>query len=248
MDGTVTALVSASLTRSGLTLSTAARRAGVSPSTLHRVLAGKVDPSVGTVRSILRACGAELRLDDPPLADPRAAAAARALLEDGYDPDGLDIAEWSERLVRWAEDDFERIVDEAGRASGVMHRPGRILLAGRPTLGRLASAGAASRQRWAISGVPGLTLRAFEDAVDPIALVWCDAPRDLAQLLAGDDVRETTSLRVASVILLSAEPELFLGGFVHDQVSYASPLQIMLDCISLGGSAADAARAEVGTW
>ena len=43
----------------GLTLSAVARRAGIAAETLSRIENGRTDPSVGTVRSILRALGAE---------------------------------------------------------------------------------------------------------------------------------------------------------------------------------------------
>src|SRR5215472_569125 len=91
------------LAASGLTPAAAARRAGVSASTLHRILNAQVDPSVGTLREIGFACGVQMELTGRRLSDPLAAAAARAMLEIGYRPTGdSEVEAWQHRLLRMA--------------------------------------------------------------------------------------------------------------------------------------------------
>jgi len=74
------------LGQAGLTAAEVARSAGVSCSTMHRVLGQQVDPSVGTVRQVALACGVELELTTRHTSDPYACAAARALFEGGRQP------------------------------------------------------------------------------------------------------------------------------------------------------------------
>ena len=49
----------------GLTVRAIAAQAGVAATTITRIESGRIDPTVGTLRSILRAAGRELRLDAP---------------------------------------------------------------------------------------------------------------------------------------------------------------------------------------
>jgi transcriptional regulator with XRE-family HTH domain len=107
--------------------SVVARRAGVSNSTLHRVMNDQVDPSIGTLREIAVACEVELALNTRPLADAAAAAAARVILEAGYLPSLPAVDLWIKRLGRQAGDDPIQIVEAAGRASSPLLRlrPGR---------------------------------------------------------------------------------------------------------------------------
>ncbi len=50
---------------SGLSIRALAARAGVAATTITRIESGRIDPTVGTLRSILGAAGRELRLDAP---------------------------------------------------------------------------------------------------------------------------------------------------------------------------------------
>jgi hypothetical protein len=50
------------------------------------------------------------------------------------------------------------------------------------------------------------------------------------------------------VVIVAAEPDLFLGTFERDRVVYAAPIQIAIDAISVGGDAAARAREEIRTW
>jgi transcriptional regulator with XRE-family HTH domain len=236
------------LKRSGLPASVVARRAGVSGSTLHRVLTDQVDPSIGTLREIAVACGVGLTLDTGPLTDAAAAAAARVILEEGYSPSlpGVDL--WIERLGRQVGDDPVQIVNAAGRASSPMLRPGSLLLAGPVEVGRVASAGEASGGRWALSGLAGFRLPGLWERLPAPTILWCENVRSVEQLLADADLPRATRPQRTSLAIVEADSALFINSFEKDRVHYAAPIQILLDGFSIGGVVADIARREAKSW
>lgn len=249
MEPDVGRLIAECIERSGLNARQVAARAGVSASTVHRILNGQVSPSVSTLHDITTAAGLELTMSAAPLASPAAAAAARAILDEHYPADvAADIDLWAGRLDGWTDGDPVQIVEEAARASGVLHRPGAVRLGGEATVGRLASAADSSGQRWALSGAAGLDLPSFDEAVPRISVLWCEDPSALRPLLTSGNLRPASAPHRATVVVVAAEPDLFLGAFEHDRVIYAAPIQIAIDAISVGGEAADRAREEIRTW
>lgn len=238
------------LESSRLSPAAAARRAGVSASTMHRILNDLVDPSVGTLREIALACEIQIDLTARPLSDPRAAAAARALLEGGYEPPSdSEVVAWQKRLPRMAASTSPvAIVKAAAAASGPLHRPGAVLLHGAVTLGRVASAGDASKGHWAVSGAAGLYLPSPGAAVPAVTILWCEDVRMVTHLLADTDLRQVQRPDRAALAVIAAEPELFAGSFTEGIVRYAAPIQIILDCIAQGGALADDATEEAMSW
>ncbi|MEU4453189.1 helix-turn-helix transcriptional regulator [Nocardioides sp. NPDC023903] len=249
MEQDVGRLVAECIERSGLNARQVAARAGVAASTVHRILNDQVSPSVATLHNITAACGLDLTLSTSTLASPAAAAAARAILDEDYPADvAPEIDQWAARLDAWTDGDPVQIIEEAGRASGVLHRPDAIRLSGEATIGRLASAGDASGQRWAVSGAAGLDLPAFDEAVPRISVLWCEDPSAIRPLLTGGTLRPASAPHRSTVVIAAAEPDLFLGTFERDRVVYAAPIQIAIDAISVGGDAAARAREEIRTW
>lgn len=249
MEQDVGRLVAECIERSGLSARQVAARAGVSASTVHRIVNGAVSPSVDTLDDITTACGAELTLTASPPATPAAAAGARAILDPQYPADVAPAVElWAGRLNTWADGDPIQIIEEAARASGVLHRPDAVRLSGEATVGRLASAGDASGGRWALSGAAGLELPSFDEAVPRITVLWCEDPSAVGALLTDGALRPASAPNRACVVVAAAEPDLFLGAFERDRVVYAAPIQIAIDAISVGGDAADRAREEIRTW
>lgn len=238
------------LAASGLTPAAAARRAGVSASTLHRILNAQVDPSVGTLREIGFACGVQMVLTSRRLSDPVAAAAARTMLEDGYSPpDDGEVEAWQHRLLRTAASDSPvEIVKAAALAASPAERPSAVLLSGELPLARVASAGDASAGRWAVSGAAGLYLPPPSAMAPPLTILWCEDARRVFHLIADAELRLTDRPDRASLAVIPAEPELFAGSFSEGIVRYAAPIQIILDCVSLGGSLADDAITEANSW
>jgi hypothetical protein len=217
---------------------------------MHRILNDRVDPSVGTLREIALACGIQIDLATRPLSDPLAAAAARALLEGGYEPPAdPGVAAWQERLHRTAASDKPvDIVKSAAVASGPLYRPGAVLLHGEVTLARVASAGDASKGHWAVSGAAGLYLPLPSAAVPPVTTLWCEDVRTVMHLLADTELRQSPRPDRAVLAVISAEPQLFRGSFTEGFVRYAAPIQIILDCIAQGGALADDAIEEAKSW
>jgi transcriptional regulator with XRE-family HTH domain len=246
----VAAMVRGWLESSELSPAAAARRAGVSASTVHRILNDLVDPSVGTLHEIALACGVQVDLTARPLSDPRAAAAARTLLEDGYQPPpGPGVAAWQERLRRIAGSaDPVDLVRSAAVASAPLRRPGAALLSGEVTLARVASAGDASKGQWAISGAAGLRLPPPSAAVTPVTILWCEDVRTVMHLLADTELRQSHRPGRTALAIVAGEPELFAGSFTEGIIRYAAPIQIILDCIGQGGKLADEAIEEAMSW
>jgi transcriptional regulator with XRE-family HTH domain len=238
------------LTAAGLNAPAAARRAGVSGSTVHRILNDAVDPSVGTLREIALACGIDIDLTARPLSDPRAAAAARAMLEDGYTPPAdPEVAVWRERLIRTAGSGSPvEIVKAAAAAASPLRRVDAVLLYGDVALARVASAGDASKGRWAVSGAAGLYLPSPSSAAPAVTVLWCDDVRAVTHLLAEANVRQTHRRDRAALAVVTGEPELFAGSFAEGIVRYAAPIQIIIDCLAQGGTVADDAAEEAMSW
>lgn len=249
MERPTSDLVRGWLRDAGVNASTAARRAGVSPSTLHRILADQVDPSVGTLREIATACGLDLVMTANRLSDWRAAAAARLLLEDGYGGADASAAAWGSRLVRLAQSERPvDIVHAAALASAPLYRRGAIWFTGSTSVGRVASAGDATGGPWALSGAAGLYLPEFGEPAPPITVLWCADARTASQMLTGSDLRITDHAERTTLVVVRAEPQLFTGSFTKGLVRYAAPIQILLDCLSFGGDVARDSREEALTW
>ncbi len=243
-------VVRAWLTAARLSTPAVARRAGVSGSTVHRILNDAVDPSIGTLREIALACGIDIELAARPLSDPRAAAAARVMLESGYEPPAdPEVATWRERLTRIAggENPVE-IIKAAAAASSPLCRTGAILLSGDVALARVASAGDASKGYWAISGAAGLYLPPPSSAVPAVTILWCEDVRTVTHLLAEADLRQTDRRDRAVLAVVAAEPELLAGSFTEGIVRYAAPIQIIIDCLGQGGAVTADALEEAMSW
>lgn len=249
MATTTSDLVRGWLSDAGLNASTSARRAGVSASTLHRILTEQVDPSVGTLREIAISCGVDLVVTSRPISEWRAAAAARWMLEDGYVAPDDEIVEWQSRLVRLAQSDNPvDVVNVAALASAPLHRPGATWFTGTTNVGRIASAGDATGGQWALSGAAGLYLPESGEPAPPVTILWCGDVRGATQHLTDSEVRFTNRAEHTTLVVVRGEPELFAGSFTKGLVRYAAPIQIVLDCLSLGGAVASDAREEALSW
>lgn len=251
MEGTAK-LLRELITTSGMSPHHVAIRAGVSPSTVSRALRGQVEPGLTTLREIALACGFELNVVPRRVSDRFAAMAARSILEDGYVvpvEHEAQVTEWVARFDR-ALDITKPIdlVEAAGRASAPLLRAGAIKYKGDVPLSRVASSGHASNGSWAISGIPGLMLGSRTTIAPPVTLLWCTNVKIASQLIADKRLIRTENNALASVVLVEAESEMFKDSFEHDGITFAAPIQIILDCFGIGGSAAELARQEVLTW
>lgn len=226
------------------------RRAGVSASTLSRVLNDQVDPSVGTLREIALACGVDLHLESHPVSDPDAARAARSSMESDYPPIPLEVEAWVRRLDRFSDDpeDPVSVISTAARYASPLNRTGALLFRGAVPLGQVASAGAASGGQWALSGAAGMYLPRTDEVAPTATILWCTEPRRASQIIADSPLRATDRPDKATVAVIGAETELFTGAFTQGIITYAAPIQIMLDCLSMSGQVFDDALTEVKSW
>ena len=238
--------------RSGSVASLIARRAGLSTSTLHRVFNGQVDPQIGTLREIAFACGLDLELTVRPASNRGAAIAVRSMLEEGYEvsEDALsEVDEWTDRIVRFANGhDPVQLVEAAAVMSAPVMRTSAVLFSGTTTVGRVASSGDAAAGRWALSGAVGLNVASMGDSLPATSILWCDDARTVSNLLSDSTLRRTERPDRASLAVVEGEAALFYGSFSRGLIRYAAPIQIMIDCLSIGGPVADGARAEVSSW
>lgn len=225
-----------------------ARTVGVNRSTLHRIAAGDVEPTLSTLRELAIAHGLELQLATAPLSDPDAAAAARVLLDPAHpEPTSTAIQAWVERLERRHPDGAPiQILHAAARASTLQHRPGAVYLRGSDAALRLASAGEASRGRWAVSGRAALAL-GNADAPRGPSVLWAEDVERAAQLLT-ETHTSAAAPRTAHVIVAELNDSVEIDAFELDRVRYVAPIQMLLDCIGLGGELAQAAEAIAKEW
>lgn len=218
-----------------------ARRAGVGRTTLHRIAAGQVEPTLATLRELAIAHGYELTIGLTPLSDPAAAAAVRHLVDpafDGVSPeevspgDAREVDAWIARLERY--DDVDAAAITAARASSLLHRNGATFLRGDNSATRLASAGDASGQTWAVSGAAALRVVTATEAEGP-SVLWVDGAAEEVSRFLLDTHRRVDSAAAANVIVAPAHPSVFVDEYRDGPIRYVAPIQLLLDCIGLGG-------------
>ena len=115
----------------GLNRAELARLAGVAPSTVNRIEAGEIDPTVGTLERVLAAAGSSLRACLGPISDPVAVAAARSLIdEDTPIPPVAGSEIWTQRwadagyLLGGRPRNWPQLARRAARCSTLAARPG----------------------------------------------------------------------------------------------------------------------------
>ncbi len=240
--------IAAWVRRSGLTKSAVSALSGASLSTIHRIQNQQTDPQLGTLRELAIACGLDLDVHVRPLADPYAAQAVRMLLETGFSPDNQRKAdEWICRFERAQLSTPFDLLKAAGRSVGLLHLSSpSTYLRGAATPLRLASAGDASGGQWALSGKSHLELAAARELFGQ-QVIWAeDAGRVVSNLR--DSLTVARSASTATVIVAQATPALFQQFFTHERINYVTPVQSLIDGLSLGGILADTATDIAQEW
>ncbi|QAY60642.1 XRE family transcriptional regulator [Microbacterium protaetiae] len=224
-----------------------ARRAGVNRSTLHRIATGQVEPSLGTLRELAIVCGLDLTISLEPLSDPDAAAAARYLLEAASAQ--VELTEggraWVDRIGRLDADPLT-ILSVAGRASTLLAREGAALFRGNSSAARLASAGDAAGGRWAISGRAAIELGRDEPLSGP-SVLWVDDVDAATGILTATHDRVATTVN-AQVIVAGANTSVLVDTYTVGPVRYVAPIQMLLDCVGVGGQLEAAAMDIAKEW
>lgn len=236
---------------SGLPASTIASRAGINRSQLHRIVKGENSPTVDTLTEIAIACGLEFDPTTHVLSDPDAAAAARFLVDDSHDSLEPTAGQkrWMERLQRICPDGDElNIVEYAGHASSLLARRDAVFLRGNSDVFRVASAGDATKQDWAISGAPlfSLPIEKNEDGFPRLVLHVRDAI-EAARFLT-PQWEQTPFPLEANLIVVPSIDSVFVDSYVNEGVNVVAPTQMLIDAIGLKGELEQAARQEGETW
>lgn len=227
------------------------RRSGASRSTIHRIDAGAVYPTFRTLRELAIAAGLDVHVEYSPLSDPDAARAARFLLDDAFDriPKTAEDLEWLERLNRVASaDDPISVVTEAGQSTDLHHRAGAILLTHSVDALRLASAGDATGADWAVSGRSALAAINETDhatGIGPDVLYVNDPQRAWRLLEASPRAQHPAS---AGLIIAPLRGEHTVDAWASGRVRFVAPIQILLDCIGVGGGIGETALRIAESW
>jgi hypothetical protein len=217
---------------------------------------GETDPTLSTLSEVALACGVELSLEQSPLSDPSAAAAARYLLDERSPTDvGFDISRWADRLTRWADGEPLKIVQRAGESSSLLTRRGVHHFSGDASDLRLASAGQASASKWVLSGRSALERAA---SIDPVTaedrnldtlisetprIIYTDNTHRVSRLLNGLTRVDPGD---GNVIVAPYESYLDADIFVDGPIRVVAPIQGLIDAFGLGIGPAIAAT-EIGS-
>lgn len=241
----VEAQVDGWISRSSLSQAEVAVRAGVSASTVYRIRRGLVDPSIATLRDIAIACGYSIDVVTRPLSDSLAAEAARLLLEEGFTATH-DVSDWTARLERNIRSPQD-LLRRASESANPLARPGASHFSGPLTTGLLASAGTMSGGEWVVSGSPGLALPPRQEELDGHAILWVTTLEETNKLISAS-LRSVPHPAIAQLTVLPASTWMFQNSFEHEFIHYAAPIQIMMDCLALGGAASQRAAEIIGEW
>jgi transcriptional regulator with XRE-family HTH domain len=233
----------------GLTKAETARRSGLGRATLHRVASGAVAPSLDTLRELAILHGLDLQVGLMPLSDPAAAAATRRLLEEPVSAEAPhpEVERWMSRLRRLAPGgDPVELARVGARAASLLHREGAVFLRGDADALRLASAGDATGGFWAVSGRAMLEM-GMQTVITGPSVLWVEDVERAAELL-GDGRPRMESARNAHVIIAESDPSILTDAFTVGGVRYVAPVQMVLDCIGLGGQLEQRATEIAEEW
>ncbi|WP_437582530.1 helix-turn-helix transcriptional regulator [Paramicrobacterium sp. CJ85] len=231
----------------GMSAAELARRSRVNRSTIHRIARGETEPTLATLRELAIVHGLDLEVDLRPLSDPAAASAARMLLDptmEGYEPNASE-QQWLKRLEQF--DDPVDVVAVAGRASAPAERKAALLFRGDRSALRLASAGSAADGTWAVSGWAALTAAEGDAPRAGASILWVQDPDRAASMLLDTHTRVTSPLN-AQVVVAQITDAVQVDSWSEGAVRYVAPVQILLDCIGLGGELERAARVVAESW
>jgi transcriptional regulator with XRE-family HTH domain len=212
------------------------RRSGVSRSTLHRIETGAASPTLRTLRELAIAAGVDIDVSIKPLSDPSAGRAARFLLDSQFrdTPPMRQDRDWMERLTRVSGVDPEQILAQAGHASSLLHAPSTMAIKQSFPPLRLASAGDATGQPWALSGRAGLSALSAPgvDVLSGPDVLYVADPHHAWRLLESPPLAKDPA--TSGVLIAPWREEYEVDLWQIGPVSFVAPIQILLDSIGLG--------------
>lgn len=203
----------------GLSKSAIARRAGLSTSTVTRIAAGKLDPTLGTATQLFHALGRQLPSELPVLCDSEATRTARRLImgemTEGY---------WADTLNRWAETLVD-LVREAGRSAPISRRPETVTVRTSWAPLRLYGAVQATGARWLASGwTAGVAYGADEESSQGPLVIYVEGGASALGLAVPDDPEGAYEVCILPFDGVSEQEAQNSDGIV-----WADPYQVALD-------------------
>ncbi len=206
------------INESGLSKSAIARRAGVSTSTVTRIVAGELDPTIGTATRLINALGYQFPSQMPRLCDTRAVHAARSLImeeqAEGY---------WVETLDRWA-CTISDLVLTAGQAAPILQRPETVSIRTSWSPLRIFGAVSAAGTRYVASGWAAAVAYGVPDATQNPLVIYVDGGAAALGLALTNDPNGGREVCILPFDGVSEQ-----GAQVSDGVSWADSYQVVLD-------------------
>ena len=201
-----------------------ARRAGVSASTVSRIVSGTLDPTLTVASSLLAAMGLQFPTHLMPLCDVAALHAGRRQLEG----DPVE-SPWEQTLQRWASGGEELLAMEAGRAAPTRLRPEVVVVRTNWNVLRVLGAVAASGQEWAVSGWPAAMEPTAGMKGLPFPLYVAGGYGSLGLALP-DQGQGDVEIHVLPFDSVSES-----GRYQEDGIWWAAPEQVLLDLFGQPG-------------
>lgn len=227
--------------------SVVARRSGISRNTIGRLNEGENTPSLNTLQELAFAMGYMVDVRVTECSDPNAAIAARWLIEEAFEgvSASREVEKWVQRFSRFGIEGPEELIAEAGRLSTPrVHPDARFFttnddhLTGRTAL-IAASAAQNARQQHVVSGAPAAA-RMLENLVWGPVILWVagDPGRIVSDL--EQTLRRVDTYQPSGLIVAEAPSELMIDPLHDGLMTYASPIQTLIDLHGLEmGSVAD---------
>ncbi|WP_411731743.1 helix-turn-helix domain-containing protein [Paeniglutamicibacter sp.] len=199
-----------------------ARRAGLAPSTVVRIGAGQLDPTLGTAQAIAQALGHQLPQQLPALCDPEAVRTARAMVS-GQTTDGP----WVQTLERWAgpKGTPRDLAREAGRAAPLNLRTD--ITTTRSSWNFLRIVGAvdlATSSEYALSGWPAAAMLGTPEQPEQPVIIYVDGGVETLGLALPDDPYGSTVVQI-----LPFDGSAETGAQAAAELMWADPIQVALD-------------------
>ncbi|MGO1184362.1 MAG: helix-turn-helix domain-containing protein [Micrococcaceae bacterium] len=206
------------INESSLSKSAIARRAGLSASTVSRIAAGALDPTMGTATNLLHALGHQFPAEMPTLCDSEAPRTARRLMM-GERVEG----HWAETLERWSDTVID-LVREAGRAAPLARRSETVTIRTSWTPLRIYGAVQATGAPWVASGWPAGVAYGGGDATEGPLVLYVEGGASALGLALPHDPGGTREIYVLPFDGVSERDAQSSDGIV-----WADPYQVCLD-------------------
>lgn len=209
------------------------RRAGVSRSTIKRIVDGQSMPTINTLKEIALALGLEIDVYARHASDPFAAAAARSLIDDSVPehPQDYNTWIWLERFERWGINDPLTLVSEAGTLLGIKHNyDADYLNVHTESARRLPEIFDSMGCDWAMSGAGSASVT-LGTAINGPTILWYDSAVKVDEALFGTIA---PSAEKADLILVPARSTELVGKTQQKGLNFVAPVQLVIDLHSIG--------------